>query len=146
MGAGADRESTARTQFGDQLPALHRLGEASWSSIPGHVGSNFGRKWQIYSGAYRNIRALNHEREEIHALGMVHSQASRGRVAVVRAGGCPFGFKNSAGKVSRESAMERNVATANPGVNTPYAPAPSSDAPDHVNLGPGASPDLTLDS
>jgi hypothetical protein len=67
-------------------------------------------------------------------------QASRGsRLGVVRAGGCPFGFKSPIGRGGRESSVETNVAaTASPPVNTPDAPAPSSDAPDSVNLGPGS--------
>lgn len=72
--------------------------------------------------------------------------ASRGRVAVVRAGACPFGFKSAAGKGNRESSLETNVATASSSVNTPYAPAPSSDAPDHINLGPGTFEYLPLKS
>uniref|UniRef100_A0A7I4CND3 Uncharacterized protein n=1 Tax=Physcomitrium patens TaxID=3218 RepID=A0A7I4CND3_PHYPA len=64
----------------------------------------------------------------------------RGRLPIVRAGGCPFGFKNTTGKGSnRESSMETNVtATASSPVDSPYAPSPSADAPDEVNLGPGA--------
>ncbi|XP_073387384.1 uncharacterized protein [Physcomitrium patens] len=70
----------------------------------------------------------------------------RGRLPIVRAGGCPFGFKNTTGKGSnRESSMETNVtATASSPVDSPYAPSPSADAPDEVNLGPGTFEYLPL--
>lgn len=70
----------------------------------------------------------------------LHAQTPRGRLPIVRAGGCPFGFKNTTGKGSnRESSMETNVtATASSPVDSPYAPSPSADAPDEVNLGPGS--------
>ncbi|XP_024399282.1 uncharacterized protein [Physcomitrium patens] len=73
-------------------------------------------------------------------------QTSRRRLSIVRAGGCPFGFKNTMGKgAQRESSMETNVAsTASPPVNTPYAPAPSAEAPDEVNLGLGTFEYLPL--
>jgi hypothetical protein len=67
-------------------------------------------------------------------------QASRGsRFGVVRIGGCPFEFKSLIGRGGRESSVETNVAaTASPPVNNIDAPAPSSDALDSINLGPGS--------
>jgi hypothetical protein len=66
----------------------------------------------------------------------IECAASRGsRLGVVRAGGCPFGFKSPIGRGGRELSVETNVAaTANLPVNNLDAPAPSSDAPDSINL------------
>jgi hypothetical protein len=73
---------------------------------------------------------------------VVHIEcAGVARVAAwCRLGGrCPFGFKSPIWRGGRESSVETNVAaTASPPVKNPDAPAPSSDVPDSVNLGPSS--------
>ncbi|KAG0555879.1 hypothetical protein KC19_11G010200 [Ceratodon purpureus] len=113
------------------------------------VSTTFGRteNLQHLHNVWTNVTPFfsGHRRHGLQLSAPVsNSNASRGRVAIVRAGACPFGFKSSASNGNWGSSMETKVSTASPSVNTPYAPAPSSNAPDHVNLGPGTYEYLPL--
>ncbi|KAG0614962.1 hypothetical protein M758_5G004500 [Ceratodon purpureus] len=87
--------------------------------------------------------SLNRHGDEFASPNLNMSRGSR--LSVARAGGCPFGFKSPIGKGNREFSVETNVAAiASPFMNTQDTLAPSSDAPDSVNLGPGTYEYLPL--
>jgi len=70
---------------------------------------------------------------------------SRGRCLVIQASKCPFGFQRPVGNGNREPLLDStNVAMTSPPITSPYAPAPSAEAPDDVNLGPGTFEYLPL--